>query len=170
MGGPKALMTVKGAPWWRMQEQRLTGIDRTWVVSHDVAAAMQDRAPPRVVGDGDAPMFDSVRAGLDHVLGAAVAGVFILPVDVPVPTGGTLRLLAAAAGSGVAVPCFQGIRGHPVALSRAWIDRIFVPATNAGRGQRLDRLIAADTIEVVVHDPDVAANLNTPEDLRGWAG
>lgn len=163
MGGPKALMTVGGQPWWRVQEQRLAlaGIARLWVVSPDVRAAV--RGLTTADADPDCPMFASVLAGVRAAQGV---GLFILPVDVPAPGPDVWRSLAAAAGGGVAVPTFNGKRGHPIALSRLWIDRVL---SHPGNNGRLDRLSAPDTLDVAVADPGVLVNLNTPDEVRAWA-
>jgi CTP:molybdopterin cytidylyltransferase MocA len=163
MGVPKALMTVGGRGWWRVQEERLTraGVDRLWVVSPQVGAAVH--GPAVVESSPDAPMFASVLAG---VAARPNASLFILPVDVPAPGPDIWRALAAAAGDRVAVPTFNGEHGHPVALSRLWIDRALKPA---GETMRLDHLIAPDTVYIPVHDRAVLVNLNTPDDARAWA-
>ena len=166
MGGPKALMLVGGRPWWSIQQDRLGSLSHLWVASPDTAAQMRGCAGRVVLGDPDAPMFSSVQAGLLE-LGPEVRGAFILPVDVPAPRRETLLALAAAAGDAVAVPVYQGKRGHPAALSGLWIDRVFDPARREP-GQRLDRLIAPELRELAVDDPSVTVNLNTPADLTAW--
>jgi len=168
MGGPKALMTVGGQAWWRVQDKRLSELPRVWVASRDVANQMRDCPVPILAGDPDAPMFDSIRVGLDCMKDPEVGGVFILPVDVPAPPLKTFQMLAAAAGNGAAIPTYEGRRGHPAALSRPWIERVLMPAIDAGGEQRLDHLLGADAVEIPVPDHDVAVNLNTPEEVRRW--
>lgn len=162
MGGPKALMQVGGRPWWQLQEERLADTPRTWIVSPDVAPHLPTCT--LITADPDAPMFSSIRAGL--AAATTEPGLFILPVDVPAPAPSTLAALSRSARDGVAIPTYHSKRGHPVALSRAWITRVFQPA--AHQDQRLDRLIAPDAIEVAVDDPDIAINLNTPQDVEQW--
>jgi nicotine blue oxidoreductase len=165
MGGPKALMEVEGRPWWRTQQERLGGLPCVWVAAPEVAAQLRGRRGSIVAGDPDAPMFESIRAGLRGGLDPGVGGAFILPVDVPAPLSGTIRMLAAAAGSGVAVPSYQGRRGHPAALSRSWVQRVLLPAPP---GSRLDHLIGTEAVEVPVADPSVTVNLNTRADVARW--
>jgi CTP:molybdopterin cytidylyltransferase MocA len=165
MGGPKALMQVRGRAWWQVQEERLGSIPRVWVASPIVADAMRACRAPIRLGNPDSPMFDSIRAGLTSALHSTTAGVFILPVDVPAPWLRTLESLAAATGVGVALPAFAGQRGHPAALSRRWIERVLLPAP---AGARLDRLIGPDAIELPVEDASVVVNLNTPRDVERW--
>lgn len=172
MGGPKAIMTVGGLPWWRVQETRLAaaGVPRLWVVSADVERVMRagpTEAPPLVQANPDAPMFESVRSGIS-ALKVVSDGVFILPVDVPAPARTTWRLVAAHAHEGVAVPTYLGVRGHPAALSPAWCRRVLDRALASDAVYRLDHLIAGDTREVPVDDPAVTVNLNTPDDVESW--
>lgn len=173
MGAPKALMPVAGVgeprPWWRHQQDRLARADRPplWVVSPDVRAAMRESAPPHVQSDPDAPMFASVLAGLSALRAAPPGWVHVLPVDVPAPAPATFAALEAAAGPrGVAVPRFRGRTGHPLCLAWSWIEEKVFPV--AAPDQRLDALTAPARVVVDVDDPAVAANLNTPDDLRRW--
>lgn len=168
MGGPKALIAAGGRPWWRVQEERLaaTGLPRIWVVSAPVALAMAGSGAPIVGGDPKAPMFESVRAGVSAA--GEGSGVFVLPVDVPAPGPGVFEALAAAAKSGVAIPEHNGVRGHPVGLSAAWIARCFHPALGGTGELRLDRLIGSAGTVVAVDDPAVVANINTPLELERW--
>lgn len=175
MGGPKALMTVDGEPWWRVQARRLrdAGCTPIWVVSPEVRAAIAG-APdgPRalVEANPDAPMFDSLRAGVGHLGPRTPERLFVLPVDVPAPGRATWDTLATARSDGVAVPVHAGRRGHPICLAQAWVDRVLRPAFAAppGPSVRLDGLAAPARTEVPVSDPAVVANLNTPADLATW--
>src|SRR5262249_41385735 len=108
MGGPKALMRVHGRAWWEAQEEWLDrgGAARLWVVSPEVRAAMTGCGSPIIEGNPEAPMFESVQAGVV----AAGGSVFVQPVDVPACGSQTLEALAAAAGDRVAVPAFDGKR------------------------------------------------------------
>lgn len=166
MGGPKALMAVGKRPWWQTQEGRLAAAARTWVVSPQVAAQMGGCASPLVLADPEAPMFDSLRAGIDAA--GRNEGILVLPVDVPAPASSTIAALTRAAGAGVAVPVHRARRGHPVALSRGWINRVLLPACAAGQNLRLDHLIEPDARVVPVDDPDTVVNLNTPRDVDRW--
>lgn len=181
MGGPKALMRVDGRAWHEVQRASLArvGIPATWVVSPDVLDAMQpacdlDKGAERLVlGDPAAPMFASVMRGLESISAESLAsvgedgGVFILPIDVPAPGVDVWQALADAGR--VAIPTFAGKRGHPVFLPCGWV-RSLLARLSVGdeRHARLDQLLAGDAVEVPVNDPDVAVNLNTPEDVREW--
>jgi CTP:molybdopterin cytidylyltransferase MocA len=176
MGGPKALMLIGDRPWWRVQQRRLidAGCAPLWVVSPQVRAALsrEPDAPTSLIeSDPDAPMFASLRRGVEHTaVGTPASHTFVLPVDVPAPDRATWIALAEAAGSGVAVPALEGRRGHPVCLSARWIERVLGPAVRAGDADalRLDVLIAGRAAEIAVADASVTTNLNTPDDVARW--
>jgi CTP:molybdopterin cytidylyltransferase MocA len=172
MGGPKALMHVGGRPWWDWQSRRLAaaGVTGVWVVSPIVraailsAAATDANAPQCLVdGDPDAPMFDSIRAGLEFVQANKPRGVFVLPVDVPAASPLVWQSLVNVAD--VAAPTCKGVHGHPIWLSWSFLEREVLPAAPDAR---LDALIGQRTTYIQVEDASVTMNLNTPEDVRAW--
>src|SRR5262245_59801794 len=122
MGTPKALMQVPDGPWWAVQEARLArvGVSAMWVVSERVRSEMvaaQRPMPEVTVADDGAPMFESLIVGLTAVESKNLAGVFVLPVDVPAPKEGVWHTLAQATGQsrdGIVSPSFEGRHGHPV--------------------------------------------------------
>ena len=173
MGGPKPLMDAGGRPWWRVQESRLdaAGIPRLWVLSDDAGAAMLDAGfiPERAtIADPDAPMFESLAAGIAGLVPDEPRGVFVLPADVPAPGPAVWPALALAAADAVARPVYKGKHGHPAALSGTWIEQVLGPAMEDGKEHRLDELIAGVVRDVEVDDPTVSVNLNSPRDLSRW--
>lgn len=174
MGGPKALMMVGQGAWWRIQQQRLGGTPSLWVVSPIVEEALRaapDAPAQRVLGDPAQPMFASVQSGLRAMAVRAPAFVHVLPVDVPAPSQRVYEALEGAAlRAGVAAPSWEGVPGHPVCMSWAWVE---VNVLDAGEGldattARLDELSAACRAVVPVDDPSVRVNLNTPEAVHAW--
>ena len=172
MGGPKALMDVGGETWWRTQTRRLdeAGLRQVWVVSQTVRNAMESGdADPEwmVVADPDAPMFESVLAGLSALEGEDdVAGAFILPVDVPGAPPETWNTLRGDPTS-VRVPTLDGATGHPIWLGWDFVERHVL---SAPVDSRLDALTADAALRVAIRDPGVTTNLNTPEDVARWLG
>ncbi len=171
MGGPKALMNVGGHPWWHVQAERLVavGLPVTWVVSEEVARAIE-AARPRpalslVRADPDAPMFESLMTGLRANAAAGPRGVFVLPVDVPAPLIEVWRALAGSITP--AVPEFERRRGHPVYLPWGWVEKRLLEAPTTEK-RRLDVLIRDDVRAVGVNDGTVTINLNTLADVRAW--
>jgi CTP:molybdopterin cytidylyltransferase MocA len=174
MGVPKALMSIRGVPWWEMQESKLhaAGVEALWVVGPLVAARFREveNAPWHTTasaGKTPLPMFASVAHALTVCRPRALN--FILPVDVPCPAPLTFARLAASCGEGAAVPARGDQTGHPLCLSGAWMNRHLCtqpppdPATS-----RLDAMTRLIVCRVPVDDPDVLCNLNTPHALEQW--
>jgi molybdenum cofactor cytidylyltransferase len=168
MGTPKALMSVDGRAWWRIQAERLAavGLEATWVVSAEVRAAMLscEGAPKALVtGDSTAPMFGSILAGVAAIAPRLPRGLFVLPVDIPAPGAAVWSALSRAGR--VAIPAYSGRRGHPAYLPWGWLTAALAALPPA---PRLDALIAPVAVEVPVDDPGILVNLNTADDLRAW--
>src|SRR5258705_653900 len=127
MGGPKALMQVAGRPWWQLQAEKLAaiGLPCTWVVNKTVQRAFGKSHPlvPRsvVLADPSLPMTESVITGVEFLRDRPPPprAVFILPVDVPVPSKKVFDLLAA--WSSPAIPTHTDKRGHPLHLPWSWV-------------------------------------------------
>lgn len=173
MGGPKALMQVGGRPWWQVQRERLAavGLPQTWVVSEAVRTAIsgQAGAPERmVVADSDAPMFQSVMAGVESLRGPdRPRGVFVLPVDVPAPGPEVWEMLSRSVVP--ALPMCRGVHGHPLYSPWRWVESELLGLSPRDRaGLRLDRLIAPSVRHIECGDVSVTINLNTPADVSTW--
>ncbi len=195
MGGPKTLMRVDGRAWWEDQHERLVSLggECRWVVTEQVRRGMYDgewkaaEGIEMVVVESGRPMFDSLFHGIaawlnEHGGAESVAGVYVLPVDVPVAKGDVWRVLREAAVGRPAVPVYAkeegaaAARGHPVYLPTTWIVSELVPAVREAAAWnkmdelRLDRLIGTSRVLQSVDDPAVIANLNTHADVRAWVG
>jgi CTP:molybdopterin cytidylyltransferase MocA len=109
------------------------------------------------------PMFDSLRLGLAQLLAhSAWNAVVVLPVDHPLVAPETVTALARCEDDAV-LPSHQGKHGHPVMLSRRVADRI---ASGAFVGPTLREVLRAVGARVlVVEDPGITANCNTPAAL-----
>ncbi len=86
------------------------------------------------------------------------------PAGGPSAGGRGLGAALAADHSPCTVPVFRGKRGHPVCLTRA-VAMAIVLEELPGPTLR-DALRAAGRHDVVLDDPGVVANCNTPEQLR----
>jgi molybdenum cofactor cytidylyltransferase len=84
--------------------------------------------------------------------------------DMPYVAPSTLRALldALAAGAGIAAPVFEGRRGNPVAFGA-----VHLPALLALQGEHGARALlkTAAVTEVVVNDPGILRDIDTPDDL-----
>ncbi|MCA9294249.1 MAG: NTP transferase domain-containing protein [Phycisphaerales bacterium] len=177
MGGPKALMQVRGQVWWREQRKRIEQwvMPQLWVISEAVHVVFgpQHDAPPIVVGDDTAPMFTSVLGGLRALAVDPPSAVYVLPIDVPACDVESVRALRQA-GALPSVPVLATTkqRGHPVRLPWSFVETaILQHATDPAwcESARLDGLLRAHAVDVEVADQTVAVNLNTPEAVERWA-
>jgi CTP:molybdopterin cytidylyltransferase MocA len=126
--------------------------------------------PDEVVGVRSLPlpeagldMLASLRWGLRHLISDRTWGaVVVLPVDHPLAAVRTVEALTAA-GAAAAIPVCGGKHGHPVCLSRQVAEG--VARGEVGGSTLRDVLKCAGAVDVIVDDPGIHANCNTPEAL-----
>ena len=131
-----------------------------------------EAAGARFVPNPRAPegQLSSVLMGL-ATLESAVAGVVLMPVDVPFVTAAVIRALVAAAeepGVAIARATDRGRHGHPVLFTRAVFDELrrADPSTGARAVVRAD---PARVRDVEVGEAGVTIDIDTPEDyLRAF--
>jgi molybdenum cofactor cytidylyltransferase len=136
-------------------------------------AAEARRAGAEVVVPQSRPieMRDSVELALDTLArGATPHRVLLTPGDSPgIRSELVVKLLEVAARwpERILIPCFEGRRGHPIVLP--WVVATEVRSLPAGQG--VNALITRhqdNVMELPVSDPEVVADLDTPDDLRRW--
>ncbi|MGQ2978411.1 MAG: nucleotidyltransferase family protein [Polaromonas sp.] len=137
------------------------------VLEHVLAAVRASGLPHHVVeADASRPgMGDSIAAGVLATPDAA--GWLILPADLPLVRGDTLRAVAAALQRHpVAVPVVQGERGHPVGFSAACRDALLDLKGNQGAAPVLRAYQAINSVAFVdVDDIGIVTDIDTVEDL-----
>jgi molybdenum cofactor cytidylyltransferase len=112
-------------------------------------------------------MYSSLQVGVGS-LPAGVDAFFVLPGDMPLVRGETLRRLAAEwnPGSGqILYPCFNGKRGHPPLIAGSLIPEI-LRETPSGGLRELLALHAAEAREIACEDPGILLDLDTPEEYE----
>ena len=173
-GGPKALLRVGGATFLEHAARLLLrpGVDRVIaVLGHEAArvraaASLPDGSMVAVNEAYDGGMLGSILAGLRVAEEAGADAVLIHPVDHPLVAPATIdRVVAAlAGGAAVAVPSYEGRRGHPGGFSRAaW------PALRAASPAVGAREVLAGHPEWIVHvegDAGCVAGIDTAEDYE----
>lgn len=134
--------------------------DKT-VLQHTMAAVRASGLPWHLEDAGHPGMGDSIAAAVQATWRAA--GWLILPGDLPLIHGDTLRAVAAALSvSAAVVPVYQGQRGHPVGFHAD-----FRPELLKLRGCRGAAVIVQSrgAIELPVGDIGCVTDVDTVDDL-----
>jgi molybdenum cofactor cytidylyltransferase len=132
------------------------------VLQHTLDAVRASGLPFHLEDAGHPGMGDSIAAAVRAT--AQAPGWLILPADLPlVRTDTLLRVAAALAQHAVAVPLFEGRRGHPVGFAAAC-----GPALMALHGPRgaAGVLRAHASVEIMVDDAGCVTDIDTLADLR----
>jgi molybdenum cofactor cytidylyltransferase len=180
MGRPKLLLPFRGEPLVASVVASLraggvvgivlvTAADddelRDWARQAGVATAVNP-APER-------GMLSSIQEGIAALGGADALArrgdvLLVSPADLPrldpQSVAELLRRMAAAKAP-LAVPVYQGKRGHPLALAPALIPEILDLDPEVGLKQLRDRH-EAELLEVPVDDPGVVWDVDTPADYE----
>ncbi len=112
-------------------------------------------------------MLSSILTGIGNLPGTMEA-FFLLPADIPLVGSATIRLLRKAyitSRRGVVYPVYGGRRGHPPLIPLRYFDEAMPPDTPGGLRTILKRY-DREAVHVVVDDPAVRMDCDTPEDYR----
>ena len=120
-------------------------------------------------------MRSTVEAGLDYLEGRFQPNPqdpwLLVPADHPGFSSTTISRLFQAAESdsphGIAIPVYQGQRGHPTLFHWNHVDGIKQLPANHGINAFI-QLQSQDVFEVPVDDAGVLMNLNTPDDFATY--
>ncbi len=112
--------------------------------------------------------FSSLQVGLQEVLNRGRDAAIVTLIDRPPATTTTIRALRDAfTKSGeetwAIVPEFSGMHGHPIIVGREMIEAFLRAEPNSTAREILARLREHVTY-VGVEDPNVAMNINTPQE------
>jgi molybdenum cofactor cytidylyltransferase len=174
MGTPKALLRYQGETFLdRLIRVLSTVCDRVVVVlGHDgetIRASLSEHAHVSfaVNPDPERGMLSSLQCGL-RILPAGADGIFFTPVDHPNIASATIEALAQAFEAHrapVTVPVYQGVRGHPVCITRALAVELLELPLSAQASDVIHRYTAARQL-VEVDDPGVVADIDDPDAYR----
>ena len=140
------------------------------VIDHVLDAVRASGLPHHVVRPdahetAGAGMGDSIAAGIRATPDAS--GWLILPADLPLIRGDTLRAIASAPPCGVTVPRYHGQQGHPVRFDAVCGPDLLKLKGNSGAAQVLRAQAAINSIAFVdVNDAGVVTDIDTLDDLR----
>jgi CTP:molybdopterin cytidylyltransferase MocA len=177
-GGPKALLRIGDETFLHRVAARMgrPRVDRVIVVlGHEAARVGAESALPaaaRVVVNAawEDGMLGSVVAGVDAAEADGADAVLLHPVDHPLVGAETVDRVVEAlrAGARIAVPSFEGRRGHPGGFARAaW------PALRSAPPSQGARFVLAAHPDWIVHvegDQGCVSGIDTPEDYRRLLG
>jgi CTP:molybdopterin cytidylyltransferase MocA len=112
--------------------------------------------------------FSSLHIAVSNVLKGGYTSAFILPVDVPFPQQSTLKTMAKLGETtDVVVPAYKGQGGHPVLVSRDFLEAIKLADPQK---DRLDHMIREwpehRYAKVEVDDLRVILSFNTPKEFE----
>lgn len=179
MGRPKLLLpfgrtTVVGS---LVSALRRGGVDRIALVGNTefrelIEWAQIVEVQIAINPDPERGMLSSILAGLEILgggpaLAAAGETLLISPADLPAIRPATIRqLLEAFQGSdkSLAVPVFEGKRGHPLVLKPTRIPELDHLDPAIGLKQILGQ--EEDVLRVEVDDPGIYQDVDTPEDYE----
>lgn len=173
--GNKLLAPVEGKPMVRhVVETALASAagEVLVVLGHeaDAVGAVLSDLKIRTVGNSEyaAGMASSLEAGLMAADAAAEAVIFLLG-DMPYLRAETLDALieglARSPQADAAVPVHEGRRGNPVAWRRRRFGELMALTGDRGAKPVLERLDDDQVVEVVVDDPGVLIDIDTPAAL-----
>ena len=179
MGADKALLSWNGEPFLTLAIRQLSRIcDFVIVVAGKNAETLrpivyQNAGYLAVNPQPERGQFSSLKIGLQEVLGHGRDAAFITVVDRPAPQMETLELLletflhSRPEQTWAVVPEFKGKHGHPYIASREMIEA-FLRAPLTSNAREVEHANQSKILYVPVADPNVTANLNTPEEYETW--
>jgi molybdenum cofactor cytidylyltransferase len=133
----------------------------------EVAAALGERQFQTIQSDPDAPMFESVRAGIRAALDIdSTSAVLLQPGDHPEVSPGTLEKILAAALSNpdrAIIAEFQGRGGHPALIPAIVARQILLAECPAGLCQYWTNH-AQQCLRLPVDDASVVRDVDTSRD------
>lgn len=118
--------------------------------------------------------FSSLQIGLQEVLNRGRDAAIIALVDRPPAQPSTLARLCEAfsdayeSGKWAVVPEHDGRHGHPILIGREMIEA-FLRAPTTSTARDVEHSLQEHILYVPVDDPNVVANVNTPEDYERLA-
>jgi molybdenum cofactor cytidylyltransferase len=179
MGTDKALLAWSGETFLSLAIRRLSTVCDFVVV---VAGKNTETLRPLIYQNAgylvinpqpEQGQFSSLRIGLREVLDRGRDSAFITLVDRPAATAETLELLretflhSRPEQTWAVVPEFRGKHGHPYLASREMIEA-FLRAPQTATAREVEHANQSKVLYVPVSDPNVIANLNTPEEYESW--
>ena len=172
MGRPKALLRHGGATFLEttLEAVRSSSLGQEIVVlghhKDEILAAVE--LPHWTYNkDYEKGMTTSIQAGIRELRSDA-DGAMLFLVDHPISEVQTIEALIDRFETGhIMMPVFEEQRGHPVLFSWDVLDEILLLPPDTGANMVVRRN-PERIVQVVVRDPDVVADIDTPEQFNDW--
>jgi molybdenum cofactor cytidylyltransferase len=174
MGRPKLLLPYRGGTLVGAVVEALRGGGVSTIVlvtspeDEDLRAWAREAGVMTAVNpDPQRGMLSSIREGI-AALGRTGEILLVSPADLPALRSETVAALVQQmkdTGTPLAVPVYQGKRGHPLAIAPALIPEIDTLDPDVGLKQLRDRHEAL-LLEMEVEDPGVVQDVDTPEEYE----
>jgi molybdenum cofactor cytidylyltransferase len=172
MGRPKAQLQYRGETFLdRLVRLFAAHCSQVIVVAQEALPAIRELAGQESCATfvanphPERGMLSSLQCGLAAVANSAQA-VFFIPVDHPAISDRTIRSLAAAwNGESLAIPRYQGRRGHPVLIARRMVPE-FLGLAPTAQARDIVQRHAIEILYVDVDDPGVLADIDDPAAYR----
>jgi molybdenum cofactor cytidylyltransferase len=175
MGEPKALLPYQGLTFVEhlLQATRHPRIGLTRIVLGANAESIRAKLnadPAMIVVNPDWPkgQLSSLQAAIRSLPPQITEGLLLCPVDHPLVSPYLIAELIEAfdaSGKAIAVPTYQGRRGHPVIFRATLYEELLRAPMEVGARQVV-WAHAEDIREVATQEEGVILNLNDPETLR----
>lgn len=178
MGRPKLLLPYRGGTLVGAVVEALRGGGVSTIVlvtspeDEDLRAWAREAGVMTAVNpDPQRGMLSSIREGI-AALGRTGEILLVSPADLPALRSETVAALIQQmeeTGAPLAVPVYQGKRGHPLAIAPTLIPEIDTLDPDVGLKQLRDRHEAL-LLEMEVEDPGVVQDVDTPEEYESLEG
>jgi molybdenum cofactor cytidylyltransferase len=175
MGQPKALLPYRGATFLEhlleITRHPRIGVQRVVLGAGEKAIRARLRLPDEQVivnKDWERGQLSSIQATIRSLPPAMTEALIICPVDHPLVSSHLIDSLIRAfdkSGKAIALPVYQGRRGHPVIFGAKLYDELLAASDSVGARQVV-RAHPQDIVEVPTEEEGVVLNLNDPETLR----
>ena len=135
------------------------------VLEHTLAAVRASGLAWHLEDAGHPGMGDSIAAAVRATAGAA--GWLVLPGDLPLVRPDTLRTMALAVRhSAVAIPWFEGERGHPVGFGAQCLQDLLSLSGEQGAASVVRKFAQLGGVQdVPVQDEGTVTDIDTVQDL-----
>jgi molybdenum cofactor cytidylyltransferase len=179
MGQPKALLPYRGATFLEhlleITRHPRIGVQRVVLGAGEKAIRARLRLPDEQVivnKDWERGQLSSIQATIRSLPPAMTEALIICPVDHPLVSSQLIDSLIRAfdkSGKAIALPLYNGRRGHPVIFGANLYDELLAASDSVGARQVV-RAHPQDIVEVPTEEEGVVLNLNDPETMRRAMG